>query len=64
MAGKYEPQLRYKRANIMRVSVDFNRKTEPELVERIEAQENKSGYLKQLVKEDIQRDGNAHEEQE
>lgn len=61
MAGKYEPQTRYKQANVLKVTVDFNRKTEPELVERMEEQEQKASYLKRLVREDIQRDGNAQD---
>lgn len=61
MAANHEPQKRYKAANIIKVTVDLNRKTEPELVERIEEQPNRAGYLKRLIREDIQREGNAQE---
>lgn len=61
LAGNHEPQQRYKAANIVKVTVDFNRKTEAELVERIEEQPNRAGYLKRLVKEDIRREGNTQE---
>lgn len=54
LTDKYAPQQRYKAANIVKVTVDFNRKTEPDLVEKIEEQENKAGYLKNLIKKDIE----------
>lgn len=52
---KYEPQRRYHAKAIMRVTVDFNRNTESDLVERIEREPNRSGYIKQLVREDMER---------
>lgn len=58
----YPTNQRYERDTLLKVSVAFNRNTEPELVERVERQENKAGYLKRLVKEDVERDGNAHGE--
>lgn len=58
----YPSNARYEKANLFRVSVAFNRKTEPDLVAQIEAQQNKAGYLKQLVKDDIERNGDAQEE--
>ncbi len=57
--GYYPANNKYQRENLLRVTVPFNRKHEPELVEKMEEQENKAGYLKRLVKEDIERDGNA-----
>lgn len=60
----YESNARYERENLMRVMVKFNRKTEPELVERMEEQENRAGYLKRLVKDDIERDAQENEEGE
>lgn len=60
----YPSNAKYERENLLRVMVKFNRKTEPELVERIESQENKAGYLKSLVKSDIERDAQENEEGE
>lgn len=51
----YPSKKRYDKANIVRVAAGFNRKTEPELVERIEEEENKAGYIKRLVREDVER---------
>ncbi len=55
----YPSSAKYEREKLLRVMVKFNRKHEPDLVERMEQQENKAGYLKRLVKEDIEREGNA-----
>lgn len=60
----YPANQRYERDNLLKVSVAFNRKTEPELVERVEQEESKAGYLKRLVKEDIEREGNAQDSKE
>ena len=60
----YPANQRYERDNLLKVSVAFNRKTEPELVERVEQEESKAGYLKRLVKEDIEHEGNAQDSKE
>lgn len=52
----YPSKKRYDAKNIVRVTVAFNRNTEPELVERIEKEENKAKFLKRLVKEQIERE--------
>ena len=59
----YPTNARYEKENLLKVSVAFNRKTEPELVAKMEEQEHKASYLKRLVKEDIEREGNAQEEE-
>ena len=51
----YPSNAKYEREKLLSVLVKFNRNTEPELVERVEQQENKAGYLKRLVREDIER---------
>ena len=60
----YPANQRYERDTLLKVSVAFNRNTEPELVAKVEEQESKAGYLKRLVKEDVERDGNAQETDE
>ena len=59
----YPSSAKYEREKLLRVMVKFNRKHEPDLVERMEQQENKAGYLKRLVKEDIEREGNAQDQE-
>lgn len=55
----YPSNRRYEKENLLKVSVAFNRRTEPDLVERMEQQEQRASYLKRLVREDIEREGNA-----
>lgn len=52
----YPSNAKYERENLLRVMVKFNRKTEAPLVERMEREDNKAGYIKRLVKEDIRRE--------
>lgn len=51
----YPTNYRYDKKNRVKVTIGFNRKTEPELTEWIEEQENKSGYLKELAQKDMER---------
>ena len=44
---------RYAEENIVKVIVGINRRTEPELVEKVESVENRSGYVKDLIRADI-----------
>ena len=57
----YPSNARYKKKNLVKVVTAFNRKTEPELVKRIEQEENKAGYIKRLVREDIEREAQQSE---
>lgn len=43
----------YQKQNIVRITVKLNRKTEPELIAFVENQENKQGYIKDLIKADL-----------
>lgn len=58
---RYEPQRRYHAKTIYRVTVDLNRNTESDLVERVESQPNKSGYIKGLIRADVERKKNGSE---
>lgn len=51
----YPTNLRYQNENILQVKVGFNRNTEPELVERVEEEPNRARYIKNLVREDVER---------
>ena len=55
----YPANKRYAEKNLLKVTVSFNRKTEPQLVERVEQEEKRAAYLKRLVKEDVERGGHA-----
>lgn len=45
----------YEKENIRQIRLKINRKTEPELIEWIEKQENIQGYIKRLIREDMER---------
>ena len=53
MANK-EYLNRYEKENIRQIRFKINRKTEPELLEWIENKENIQGYIKQLIREDME----------
>lgn len=59
----YPSNRRYEREKLLKVTVAFNRSTEPDLVERMEEQDSKAGYLKRLVRDDIGRGGGAPEKE-
>ena len=62
MGKATEAQLRasdkYKKANIMNVLLQVNRKTEADIVTILEACPNKMGYIKKLIRQD---NGLAHD---
>lgn len=62
MSKTTEAQLRasdkYKKANIMNVLLQVNRKTEVDIVNILEACPNKMGYIKKLIRQD---NGLAHD---
>lgn len=45
----------YEKENIRQIRLKINRKTEPELLEWIEKQENIQGYIKRLILEDMKK---------
>jgi len=51
---KETPQEKYIKKYIIRYVVVCNKKTEPELIEKINSTNNKSGYLKELIKTDTE----------
>ena len=44
----------YEKENIRQIRLKINRKTEPEMLEWIEKQENIQGYIKQLIRKDME----------
>lgn len=47
---------KYEKENIRQIRLKINRKTEPELIEWIEKQENIQGYIKRLIREDMKKE--------
>lgn len=58
---KYSPaDEAWKRANTTRMTFRFNNNTDAEVIERIKSQASMLGYIKRLVREDIDRNKNSH----
>lgn len=51
--SNYEPQKRYIRQNIRQVKFGLNRKTDADIIAHLEAQDNIAGYLKELIRADM-----------
>ena len=51
--NKIKYNIDYAKNNMLRVEIKINRNTEKEILEHLEQQENKSGYIKALIIEDI-----------
>ena len=45
----------YEKENLRQIRLKINRKTEPELLEWIEKQDNIQGYIKRLIMEDMEK---------
>lgn len=44
---------KYKKINIVNVALQFNKRTEPELTEYVRGLDNKTAYIKRLIRDDI-----------
>jgi hypothetical protein len=51
--NKIKRNIEYEKKNVVQVLVKINKNTESEILKHLEQQENKSGYIKQLILEDI-----------
>lgn len=51
--SKYDQK--YMRDNVMSFRFQINRKTEPDILEWFNQQPNRNGYLKRLIREDMER---------
>lgn len=47
---------RYQKENIQRVAVKLNRVHDADILEHLEKQPNKQGYIKALIRADIEKD--------
>lgn len=53
---KYASQNKYLKNNARRISFTFMKSTESDILEQIDKQANKAGYIKRLIREDIARE--------
>lgn len=48
---------KYDAANTVQFKMKLNRGTDADIIERLESVENKQGYIKNLIRMDIEKDG-------
>jgi GH18 family chitinase len=53
----YAAQKKYKKEKSRRVSLDFFYNTEQDLLDKLASVDNKSGYIKELIRQDMQNNG-------
>ena len=52
---------RYDKENTKSIKFKFNKKTDADILEQLQAVGNKQGYIKRLIRDDIARAGSADE---
>ena len=55
--GKYDAQDRYDKENTIRFTMKLNKKTEADIIERLNSVDRKQTYVKRLIREDIAKSG-------
>lgn len=48
-----EAVKKYERSNVTQIKFSFNNVTDKDIIEHIKSQKNKQGYIKQLIREDM-----------
>lgn len=51
-AAQYRASRRYEEKNIRRIVVKLNRKTDQDIIDRLDSVDNIQGYIKQLIRND------------
>ena len=44
---------KYDSTNTVQLSLKFNKKTDADILERLDKQDNRQGYIKKIIREDI-----------
>lgn len=55
MNTKYKSQKKYEAENTKRVYIKLNKNTDDDILSYLETLENKQGYIKSLIREDLKR---------
>lgn len=50
--GKYKAQEKYDKANTVQVRLKLNKKTDADIIEKLDSVDNKQGYIKTLIRKD------------
>jgi len=51
--GKYKAQENYDRANTRSIMLKLNKKTDADILAKLDSVQNRQGYIKQLIRIDI-----------
>ena len=51
--AQYMASQKYKKENIVRVVISLNKRIDGDIIEHLEKENNKQGYIKQLIRKDI-----------
>lgn len=60
MNKQYESTERWQKENLRRVVVKLHKINDIDIIERIDAETSVQGYIKRLIREDIERKGGAN----
>ena len=55
MDKKTESYIKYQKNNLVRLPLNFNRTTDIDILEHLKTIDNKQGYIKRLIRQDINR---------
>ena len=55
MKKKETPQARFDRENTRKYGIKLNKRTDAELISKLDEQSSIQGYIKRLIREDIQK---------
>lgn len=53
---KYAPQMKYDKNNTVQIKMKLNKNTDADIIEKLETVENRQGYIKELILNDIKKD--------
>ena len=55
MDSRTKANLKYQKKNIKQMKLDLNRNTDSDIISFLEKCENKQGYIKKLIREDMKK---------
>lgn len=56
MAKKETPQDRYHKAHTISIAIRIGKETESDIIQKLDSVPNKAGYIKSLIRADIERE--------
>lgn len=53
--AQIKASVKYNEANVTQIKFNFNKKTDADVLDRLSLLKNKQGYIKRLIREDMER---------